>query len=259
MTASPWISIGSAGRYRRGQLALVRARNPAQAERVAIAFDPAALVADLGFLVRWDVPSRDRDAVLVVALREAPTGRHYDPERIVIWRTQPDGRGVRAELTFASRMPLDRTFSWGPIEILDRLGAANAFVSFGGHLIGERVRPGTAVVTLRSDAPILRRGGHSQRYDRIAAEITAFFGRLRAAIDVRPAFEARLAQATPLERYAAFLRHDAARLASSELVGEQYGPDARLVRAEAERLRTSEPQAWVTGGWLLAEVGAAIH
>lgn len=226
---------------------------------MAIAFDPAALVADLGFLVRWDVPARDRDAVLVVALRETPTERHYDPERIVIWRTGPDRRGVRAELAFTNPMPLRMTFSWGPIEIIDRLGVANAFVSFGGHLVGERVRPGTAVVTLRSDAPILRRGGHSQRYDRIAAEITAFFGRLRAAIDARPALEALLASATPLERYAAFLRHDGARLASSELVREHYGPDARLVRAEGERIRSQEPQAWAGGGRLLAEVGAAIH
>ena len=226
---------------------------------MTIAFDPAALVADLGFLVRWDVPAHDRDAVLVVALREAPTGRHYDPERIVVWRTGAKGRGQLADLAFTTPMPLHTSFSWGPIEIVDRLSVANTFVSFGGALTAERTSQDTAVVTLRSDAPIMRRGGHSQRYDRIAAEITAFFGRLRAAIDVRPAFEARLASATPLERYAAFLSHDAARLASSELVREHYGPDARLVRAEAERLRTGEPQAWAAGGRLLAEVGAAIH
>jgi hypothetical protein len=226
---------------------------------MTIAFDPAALVADLGFLVRWDVPARDRDAVLVVALRETPTQRHYDPERIVVWRTGAKRRGQRADLTFTTPMPVQTSFSWGPIEIVDRLGVSNTFVSFGGDLVAERVGPDTAVVTLRSDAPIMRRGGHSQRYDRIAAEITAFFGRLRAAIDVLPAFEARLASATPLERYAAFLRHDAERLASSELVREHYGPDARLVRAEAQRLRTFEPQAWTAGGQLLAEVGAAIH
>ena len=226
---------------------------------MTIAFDPAALVADLGFLVRWDVPARDRDAVLVVALRETPTNRHYDPERIAVWRSTSKRRGQRVELSFTTPMPLRTSFTWGPIEIVDRLGVSNTFVSFGGDLVAERASEDTAVITLRSDAPIMRRGGHSQRYDRIAAEITAFFGRLRAAIDARPTFEARLAAATPLERYAAFLRHDAARLASSELVREHYGPDARLVRAEAERLRASEPEAWAAGGRLLAEVGAAIH
>jgi hypothetical protein len=226
---------------------------------MTIAFDPAALVADLGFLVRWDVPARDRDAVLVVALRETPTGHHYDPERIAVWRTGGKRRGERFDLAFTTPMPLRTGFTWGPVEIVDRLGVSNTFVSFGGDLVADRIGPDAAVVTLRSDAPIMRRGGHSQRYDRIAAEISAFFGRLRAAIDARPTFEARLAAATPLERYAAFLRHDAARLASSELVREHYGPDARLVRAEAERLRSSEPRAWAAGGRLLAEVGAAIH
>lgn len=226
---------------------------------MATAFDPAALVSDLGFLVRWDVPARDRDAVLVVALRESPTLRHYDPERLLVWRTGPDRRGRRTELTFATPMPLRVPVSWGPIEIVDRLRVSNAFVSFGGDLVAERASADTAVVTVRSQAPILRRGGHSQRYDRIAAEITAFFGRLVAAIDTRPAVEGLLASATPLERYAAFLQHDGARLASSELVRQLYGPDARLVRAEAERVRRDEPAAWAGGGRLLAVIGAAIH
>ena len=89
---------------------------------MTIAFDPAALVADLGFLVRWDVPAHDRDAVLVVALRETPTNRHYDPERIAVWRSTSKRRGQRFELSFTTLMPLRTSFTWGPIEIVDRLG-----------------------------------------------------------------------------------------------------------------------------------------
>ena len=52
--------------------------------------DPAGLVSDLGFLVRWDLPTAEHDALLVVALRETPTTRHYDPELISYWQTGED-------------------------------------------------------------------------------------------------------------------------------------------------------------------------
>jgi hypothetical protein len=217
--------------------------------------DPATLIADLGFLVRWDVPAADHDALLVVALRPVPTERHYDPELIIYWRVGEDGRCHRAELSLATSMPQRTAFSWGPIEILDRFGIGNTFISFGGTLTAETDEDGTALVSFRSSAPILRRGGHSQRYDNVAAAVAAFFGRLLVPIDFQPGAEQRIAAATPLVRYAAFLRHDAARLAASELVRDAYGPDARLVRAEAERLSRTRPDAWAAGLRLLEDLG----
>jgi len=216
--------------------------------------DPAALVADLGFLVRRDIPTPGHDALLVVALRAAPTERHFDPELILYWRTGADGRGHRAQLTHGSAMPRSTEFSWGPIEIIDRFGISNTFVSFGGSLAADRDAAGTVVTTLRSRGPILRRGGHSQRYDSIAAAVAAFFSRLLVPIDFQPGAERTISAAAPVTRYAAFLQHEVPRL-EIPLVREAYGPDARLVQAEAERLEERDPQAWASGAALLARLG----
>ncbi len=218
--------------------------------------DPAALVADLGFLVRRDIPTLGREALLVVALREAPTERHFDPELLRYWRTGTDGRGHRSELTVASSMPRLTEFSWGPIEIIDRFGISNAFLSFGGTLAAERDASGAVIATFRSRGPILRRGGHSQRYDSIAAAVAGFFGRLLVPIDFQAGAERVIGAATPVTRYAAFLQHEVPRLGIG-LVREAYGADARLLHAEAERLRLRDPRAWRDGAALLARVGLA--
>lgn len=226
---------------------------------MALTVDPPALVASLGFLVRWDLPTDEHDALLVIALRDEPTERHYDPELVSYWRAGADGRGHRAELTRETPMPLATDFSWGPIHLVDRYGVTNAFVSFGGTLHAETTGPDTTVVSLRSTAPILRRGGHSQRYDQVAAEVTAFFGRLLVPIDFQPGAEASINVTSPLVRYAAFLQHDVRRLAAGELVREAYGPDARLVRAEAERVHRRDPDAWEAGRQLLLDLGLDIE
>lgn len=223
---------------------------------MTLTVDPAALVANLGFLVSRDIPTLGQDALLVVALRTVPTEQHFDPELIVYWRTGADGRGHRAELTQASAVPMLKEFSWGPIEIIDRFGISNTFVSCGGSLAAERDAAGTVIATFRSRGPILRRGGHSQRYDSIAAALAGFFGRLLVPIDFQPGAERAISAATPATRYAAFLQHEVPRL-GIELVREAYGADARLLRAEAERLRLRDPQAWEAGAALLAQLGLA--
>jgi hypothetical protein len=221
---------------------------------MTLTVDPTALVANLGFLVRRDIPTVDRDALLVVAMRSAPTERHFDPESILYWRTGANGRGQRAELTHASSMPRLTGFSWGPIEIIDRFGVTNTFVSLGGSLAAERDAAGTVIATFRSRGPILRRGGHSQRYDSIAAALTAFLGRLLVPIDFQPGAERLISAASPVTRYAAFLQHEVPRL-GIRLVREAYGADARLLHAEAERLRLRDPRAWEAGATLLARLG----
>ena len=217
---------------------------------------PASLVADLGFLVRRDVPTLNQDALLVVALRSEPTERHFDPELVLYWRTGADGSGHHAELAHGHRMPMQTEFSWGPIEIVDRFGMMNTFVSFGGTLTAERDAAGAVIATFRSRGPILRRGGHSQRYDSVAAAVAGFFGRLRVPVNFQPGAERLISAATPVVRYAAFLQHEMPRLGIT-LVREAYGPDARLVRAETERLRLRDPGAWEAGAALLARLGLA--
>jgi hypothetical protein len=221
---------------------------------MTLTVDPVALVANLGFLVARDIPTPGRDALLVVALRATPTERHFDPELILYWRTGADGRGHRADLTHACTMPRRTDFSWGPIEIVDRFGITNTFISLGGSLAADRDAAGTVIATFRSRGPILRRGGHSQRYDSIAAALSAFLGRLLVPIDFQSGAERLISSTPPVTRYAAFLQHEVPRLGIRP-VRDAYGADARLLHAEADRLRLRDPRAWEDGGALLARLG----
>jgi hypothetical protein len=215
----------------------------------------APLVADLGFLLRWDLPTDDRDALLVVALRSRATERHFDPELVTYWRTDERRRGRREEVTLGALPPSMSEYAWGPIELIDRFGVSNTFFSVGGTLAAERTAADTAILAFSSPGPIVARGGHSQGYDQLASELTAFHARLLVAIDFTPGAEARIAAASPAERYAAFLHHDLARIQRSSLMRDAYHDDARLLRVEASRLSRRSPEAWDAGARLLVDLG----
>jgi hypothetical protein len=214
-------------------------------------------IVDWGFLANPDLPDRPGPASLIVALRDVPTLRHYDPEMVSFWSTDGD-RGVRRLITRQTTMPCDRALAWGEIRISDRLGVSNEYMTFGGRCQAG-VIDGVTIVVFTSDAPLLRRGGHSQGWDEGADAIGAFFGRLLVTVDYVPGFEARLATATPLACYAAFLQE---RLALGRQMGER-DPDERsfgaTVRTESVRLRRDHPVDWDAGTLLLAEVERGIR
>jgi hypothetical protein len=217
----------------------------------------ARRLAPWGFLAEPDLPDRPGPASLIVALRERPTLRHYDPEVIEFWSTE-DGRGAHETITRHTKAPLTTGVSWGEIRILDRLGESNGYFAFGGRCDAELV-DGALMVAFTSTAPILRRGGHSQGWDAGADAVGAFFGRLLVTVDYVPGFEERLAAATPLARYAAFIGdaelHDRG-LPSFAL---ELRPFAETVRCEAARLRRHHPDAWAEGAKLLADVGRTLQ
>ena len=209
----------------------------------------AGLVSDLGFLAGPDLPDRPGPAYLLVALRDHPTLRHYDPERIDYWVSRK-GRGMRGSITRATQVPLDADFSWGLIRLVDRLDVTNEYVTFGGHLSAAPVDSATIVV-FSSPAPLLRRGGHSQVWDAGADELGAFFARLVAAIDMRPDLERLVCDADPLVRYSAFLADVVGRYRASAV---KRNLDARvwsLLRGEESRMRREHAEAWREGRGLL--------
>ena len=106
----------------------------------------AARLADWGFVAHADLPDGAGDAYLLVALRDRPTYRHFDPERIDLWVTR-SGRGTRLQID-RSTPDLDLPFSWGTVAIVDRLGISNEYVVFGGRLTSSHV-DGMIVVHLR--------------------------------------------------------------------------------------------------------------
>lgn len=212
----------------------------------AVAPDPvdaARRLADWGFLAEPDLPGRPGPAYLLVALRDTPTLRHYDPEVVEYWASA-GGRGVRRTLSRATRMPLDAEFSWGLIRIVDRLGVSNEYVTFGGHLSAAKV-DGATYAAFVSEAPLLRRGGHSQPWDEGADSLAAFFGRLLLAVDFEPGFEARAAAVDPLTRYAAFIDDVAGRYRRSLALRDRDPRFWAIVRAEAERLERDHRAAWL--------------
>lgn len=223
-----------------------------------VALDPASMapaMADLGFLSRPDLPDRPGPAGLVVALRETPTLRHYDPEAVEYWVSR-DGRGVRRTLTRTTPLPIDGAFSWGLIRIVDRLRVTNEWLTFGGRLAVDSV-DGVVVAVFVSPAPLLRRGGHSQGWDDGADSLGAFFSRFLLAVDYAAGFEARAADADPLARYAAFVADAMGRYRMSPTLRSDQPRLWLLLKAEERRLRTKDSAAWSRGEGLLLAAGAA--
>ena len=228
---------------------------PAGPVPLSAPIDPAVAaerLADWGFLAHPDLPDGSGDAYLLVALRDAPTLRHFDPERVELWVSR-GSRGVRQEITRSTRAFVS-TFSWGTIELVDRLGVSNEYVSFGGDLTVAQVG-GMTVMICVSAAPILRRGGHSQGWDEAAVDLAAFFGRILIAVDYVPDFEARIASAQPLARYAAFIADSGARYRASEALRGEHAAFWSLIRVEENRLRHDHPTEWAEGSALAAAAG----
>jgi hypothetical protein len=213
----------------------------------------ATLLADWGFLANPDLPDQQGPGYLLVALRPAPTLRHYDPEAVDFWENRA-GRGVRATLTGASVTPLEVEFSWGAIQVTDRLKVTNEWLTFGGRLSAASV-DGMVVAVFVSPAPLLRRGGHSQGWDPGADNLGAFFGRLMVAVDYAPGFEQLAADATPLARYSAFVADLDGRFRRSEALRLTEPALHQLMDHERAHLLKDHADDWTAGLALLEASG----
>jgi hypothetical protein len=211
----------------------------------------AGLLSNLGFVASSDLPDRPGPAYLLVAFRPEPTLHHYDPEFVEYWVTV-GGRGEQRVLTRDTKLPVDSDLSWGLLRIVDRLKASNEYLTFGGHLAAASIE-GTTVAVFTSPAPLLRRGGHSQGWDHGAECVGAFFGRLLVSVDYTPGFEVRLAEASPLVRYAAFASDLVGRYRTSSALRSGHPELWTLLDADARRLRRDHPDEWADGVALLDE------
>jgi len=220
----------------------------------------AEALENLGFtLLNSDRPAAEGGSQLLVALRDRPTLRHFDPEAASIW-VAAAGRG--RPLAIDRKTPAgDRDILWGHVHVIDRLGVENRFLSFGGALRVADVSPLLRVVQHVSPGPVVRWGGHSQGSDPLAGEIGAFFGRLIVPVDFAPGGEARLAAEPPEHLYAAFLRdvearrrESAHRRATFELDGDRGDPLGPWLRLEIARVRDGHPAWWAAAGTLLDDI-----
>jgi hypothetical protein len=188
-------------------------------------------------------------------IRDRPTFAHFDPEVVTYW-TMVDGHGQPAVVDLTTRSALPRGFSWGRIQISDRLGMRNSFVTFGGQLTTEGMGPTAVLVIFRSPAPILRLPGHSQRADHLAGEALSFFGRLVPHL-WSPSIEAQVGYAAPDVLWAAFLLDERDRLLKARRRLDERGvADASVWRALRD-LAGQRPDVVAAAGRLLDAVSLA--
>jgi hypothetical protein len=206
------------------------------------AVNAARLLADWGFRAHSGLPSGSGDSFLLIAIRRQPTDLHFDPERVTYWMPQ-HGRGIPCEIDVETPTPLRSRFAWGTIEIADRLRVRNEWVTFGGDLEASMIDD-AIVCVFQSDAPILRRGGHSQGWEHGAASLAAFFGRIKVAVDFVPGFEAQLTAATPRVFFASFLGDLDDRYRDATGMRDVHPELWSLVRDESSKMRALEPETW---------------
>lgn len=217
--------------------------------------DAAHRLANLGFWLDSHYPVHPGPSRLMVAIRDAPTLHHYDPERIRYWATCDEDRGRPMDITRRMKLPMRGCFSWGKVELFDRLGIQNDYVSLGGDVVAEEGGRDTTLVVFTSPGPILSLGGHSQPEDPIATDLGAFFGRIMVPIDFEPGVEQALSRAKPLDRYAAFVCYETRRFHRHPVLRREHPRDATILAEEARRLQRDEPFAWAAGERLLSRLG----
>lgn len=199
----------------------------------------AALLADLGYRLIEPERVAGDDSHLLIALRDRPTLRHFDPEAMTYYARTRSGTApitLDRQRLAAGPGPVVPPALWGHVHILDRLPVENRFLTFGGEVRATCVEPGLTVVDLWSPAPIVRWGGHSQGTDALAESIGAFFGRLIVPVDFVSGAAERIDGMLPEVLYRAFLA-DAV---------------ARSDRAARRGAIPSPLDAWLSAAWCRA-------
>ena len=233
-----------------------------EASDIALLDDPqrwaeatARLLADLGFsLINSDRPGAPGGSNLLVAFRDRPTLRHFDPEQMSYWVSR-QGRGRTVVFDRSREAPMELVAAWGSVRITDRLSVDNRFLTFGGTLRIAAIDPSLVVAALHSPGPIVRWGGHSQGTDPLAGEIGAFFGRLMVPVDFEAGAEQRLAVTPAAVLYAAFVRQARYRLAASASYRRAEPQLERWLMAVAGRIARQAPVVANAGATLLADLG----
>ncbi len=216
--------------------------------------DTAADLARLGFELRDGLlPGTAPGPRLLVALRDEPTLEHFDPEEVTYWDVHL-GHGQLVTLTRRTMMPRTLPFSWGRIQVADRIPETNQFLTFGGTLLADAPDEHRTFAAFVSRAPIVRWAGHSQGVDPLVDEIGAFFARLMVPIDFQPEAETHIAQADPETLYAVFLHDAAHRFRPGGHLRDEYPDVAARLSREAHRVAHDNPMAWRAGAALLASL-----
>jgi hypothetical protein len=157
------------------------------------------------------LPKSHRDSPgytgLLIAIRQQPTGRHFDPHRLHLWLRDADSVVEWRTLDWLTPLETPAHACPGRLILSDRFDKSVEFFTFGGSLevISE---PSEMVYSLRSPAPILELAEHSDTVpNQLAAETESLMGEIGAewGLDEK-GFNRRLAEVAPLQFYLASLQ-----------------------------------------------------
>ena len=109
---------------------------------------------------------------------------------------------------------------------------------------------------LQLQAPILRWSGHSQETDPLAAEVGAFFARLKVPIDFVPGAEALIAKAAPPALYCAFIQFVRERLSKARSLRDANRWLADWGSREGQRMEAAAAEHWKAATELRRQLGA---
>lgn len=213
-------------------------------------------LSNLGFeLVEPDKTQGEETSHLLIALRPQPTLQHYDPEKISYW-TSDGVRGRAAQMDRETKFPVNADYAWGQIELADRLGIKNEFLSFGGAVRAQMTPDATVLIDFSSHAPILRWSGHSQASDPLAAEVGAFFGRIKVPIDFVPGAETLVAKAAPRTLYCSFIQFVRERLTQAQSLREANRWLSEWSSRESQRMEAAAGDHWRAAAELRRQLAA---
>jgi hypothetical protein len=215
---------------------------------------PLALLQDLGYRL---LPPHHRSSPgyrgLLVALRDSPTGRHFDPEALSLVVRDAEGLAQELVLTREHAGPAPEHVCPGPIAVSDWRDRRVHFFCFGGRLEWSE-GPGARAVAIHSPAPILEvtRGQGSIAED-LASEIRSHLAQATAAWHGdEEGLARRLAELEPLEFYVACVHSLLSQHRGSEDLGDLYRDLDRVLAGEREWLR--EQDLWPAAPPLLADL-----
>lgn len=140
---------------------------------------------------------------LLVAVRESPTKRHFDPEEVCLEVLDENGRASRTRFHLESHFSRSKRVCPTVVTLRDRLEKEVEFFTFGGWLDSASA-PEETVYSLRSPAPILKLENPASVPARLAAESEALLAKIRTKWGAKDdEFARQLCHLDPLLLYAA--------------------------------------------------------
>ncbi len=175
---------------------------------------------------------------LIIRLRRTPTGRHFDPEQVLIPVYLTTGSGDPMRITHPWQGPEACPVSPGRVILRDRNGKTAEAFTFGGNL---KITSGEAetICDLTSPAPILNITDSRSLAEFLAEEVEILLAGLYGAWgEQREALEERLAATDPQELYRACLNSLSEKLKHFPVVeGSLPARLNRLVQSELHALQ----------------------